>query len=829
MLSTIVVTSKHAVSDLESEVSLGSRNSLRKKIQQQQLQRQKNKQIMHLNPNEMLTDKFNSHLYKPHTLDFVSTFQPFALPQGKDMRKEGWLKMMNHPASVNVSANNASKNDSVGQEASAATATTTNTTKQNITMIQPSQTANLSQLETFISETIKTKFYGGDEEDDEDEMNEGGHFHLFHLYRPCFAYAYRTAKFLKRRRKKIEEATLKKKMKNKKKLNYQRMSMGRGPMSMSMPSKSLATSRRATGTGRNRDVKPNSNSNSNLNSGEDEDHIGFSDFRIFVVYICVYAHMLDVFIGQKKNNKNKNKNKNNTQKGIDDNDVDVSMCLDQFLSRYNSFSDPGYGWKIFNNVDSRGMAVVLFDDIDMDDSGYVFFSQWVKRVKQEEMKHKTPLGALLSGKFAFDTSANTQSNGDGMDMGLGYEQYQRIPLGDLEPLLSQPSISSGRNRSVRSKRSLSTRNINKFPNTGTATRTPKEISVISPPRHHSVDGDAKAFMNIHTGLRSSNRKRKPTKSKPGSTMSSTRSKGKLRSTQSKSDIMDGSTIASMPISINASPLSPGKFKVIMPVKIANAYKPPKDASPNLKDFFRSFQPYAEKLATSRSLRKNGFAAHGDGSGFWTLVDVESFVYSTLEEDASDVGWLFMKYKSSFHAAFTNAVQLNKMAREQEIIYDNHDSDNNADMNFTDDGSDHISFREFRMLNAFLCVYASMLETFTNIRDHGQALKSHKQQNGHNHSGGGSIMNLNHDDHDRLYLTKSEWIDGRENIGEAESTFVALKNASDIYTARVVFKKMDIHELNRVSFLEFCKYVKETEIHAKTPLGKMFAGTLSTNP
>lgn len=724
MLSSIIVTSNPTVSDSETDnisnvtmeeiyprASFLGRRKEKKQLEQQHQQQQDpplpQPTLNSLHLQEMLTDKrFDQQLYKPSTRDFVETFQPFALPQGKDIRKEGWLAMMNRTAGGG------------GLDM---------TTK----IIVPSQTANLVQLETFISDTIRTKFYGGDEG------------FMFHLYRPCFQYAYKHAKFLKRKRKKLEQSAIAAK-KNKNKNGGGRIG--------------LVGRRTSTGSAKAGSQDQNQNQS-------DGDHIGFSDFRMFAVYLCIYAHMLDAFI---------NNNSNNHINDDDDgDDQDVRICLDQFLERYDSFHNPAYGWKIFENVDSKGMAVVLFDDIDADDTGSISFSQWVKRIKQEEVKHRTELGALLSGRLAFD---------------------QRAPLGELQLQHPHPPKSMVSSRNM-SSRSLSTYNTNLPP----SARAPKEISVVYPPRQSqqgrfSVDGDylpstRPSSMSgprpLHS--RNSNKKRKPTKSN-------------TRGKRSTSSTVDGSTLVTMSISINASPLSPNKFRVVMPVKIAGVYKPPKDAPQDLKDFFRSFQPYAEKLATSRSLRKNGFAAHGDGSGVWTLVDVESFVYNTLEEDASDVGWLFMKYKPSFFAAFSNAVELNKIAWEQEVTHEN------GNVNVIDGaGDDRISFREFRMLNAFLCIYASMLEAFISVRGR-EAYSS------------GSMY-----DDDTLSLSKSEWIDGRGNIEEAD--FVALKNVSDIHTARTIFKKMDIHELNKVTFMEFCKFVKEAEVHSKTALGRLLAGSL----
>lgn len=529
--------------------------------------------------------------------------------------------------------------------------------------------------------------------------------------------------------------------------------------------------------------------------------------------------------------------------------------------------------------------MALFDEIDTDETGFINFSQWCARIKIEEVKHQTKLGALLMGHFStpehkfplgkinpntgtnihHNSKANTYStlsttntlsqsenrnptkDASSRRPSEAGQRQRQSKIMDAMDFINATNVNAS-SHSALSKRPvdtvvllntsghtiISTRSRRPSwtkPNQpGMFTRRGSRASAIdnsnsnrkydvSPSIVSSVSSsDGFYSANVEKGrndsLRRQIRPKRPhhRNRRRQNTPHSSTSKLKIKShTSSK---YNDDTISSASKSNLISLAKANKFRVIMPIKIAGAFMPPRDASEDLKDFLRCFQPYAEKFATSIALRKRGFASHANTTGMWTLQDVKAFIYHTIQQDklVENVQQLFDLFEPSYAIAFENAIDLkngaggNKRRHASNLvagvgnIYDA-DDDNSC--------IDSITFKEFRMLNAFVCIYATLLETFLSV--HNDSI---------NCSSGV----------DREYVNKVQWIDGCDQM--KKRAFVMLQHVSDIHIARELFKRMDGQRHVQgdrdddgiISFSTFCRHVKEEEIASNTAVGKLLAGT-----
>ncbi len=204
----------------------------------------------------------------------------------------------------------------------------------------------LDDLNEFIASALKQKY--GDEEGQE----------IFELFSPCYRHAYESAKLLKRNRVKQSISTY---------------------------------------------------------DQDEDDNISFTEFRIFTVFLCIYAAMFDIFSmilvqneadwdayiceegeeGQQREEEIRNKEQQQKQQRFHDNDI--QMTLEEFLHRYESARS--HGFSISTDLSTGNKATALFNRIDTDKRGYIYFSEWIEYIKKDETRRKTNLGALLCGKI----------------------------------------------------------------------------------------------------------------------------------------------------------------------------------------------------------------------------------------------------------------------------------------------------------------------------------------------------------------------------------------------------------------------------------------------
>jgi len=225
--------------------------------------------------------------------------------------------------------------------------------------------------------------------------------------------------------------------------------------------------------------------------------------------------------------------------------------------------------------------------------------------------------------------------------------------------------------------------------------------------------------------------------------------------------------------------SPKKKAMIMPMKVAAAYTPSKNASPDLKDFLKGIQPFSEKTLICGNLRKTAFkTADANGTGKCSLASITQHVKSSLKKELGiERGEeIFDLYRQSYIRAFTASKAIAKTGDPEDDSY--------------------INFAEFRILNAYLCVYAGMTDAFMKV------------------DGGGPGVS---EDDDRRVEMK-EWIASYDTF--SASTFVGLTGIKNDADATTVFGEMDGDGKGMVLLSEFCEYLRAKEIESKTPLGKL---------
>ena len=233
---------------------------------------------------------------------------------------------------------------------------------------------------------------------------------------------------------------------------------------------------------------------------------------------------------------------------------------------------------------------------------------------------------------------------------------------------------------------------------------------------------------------------------------------------------------------------PKKRTSTYPSVVAGVYFTPKSSSSRLKKFLRTFQPLSEKTPESNKLRRQTFhTADGNGSGYCSLADIDNFVSIMLKKMYDDVEGqkLFMTFRPSYIRAFTASKALAKSSSPSKISKVDED--------------DYVTFSEFRILNAYLCIYASMFYAFSKID-------------------GAGVGDFDMEDDRRI--SKEEWLKSFATVHD--SGFVGLECIENEIQATAAFDKMDLDGKGVVLFSEFCEYIKATEFQGGTDLGKLLS-------
>ncbi len=232
---------------------------------------------------------------------------------------------------------------------------------------------------------------------------------------------------------------------------------------------------------------------------------------------------------------------------------------------------------------------------------------------------------------------------------------------------------------------------------------------------------------------------------------------------------------------------------VFPSVVAGVYFLPKEtASLRLKRFIRVFQPLAEKTPAGNKLRRETFhICDGNGSGYCSLADVDNFVCTQLNKEYghNEGDELFRKFRPSYIRAFDAA----------RVIADKRPK-------YTDlDDDDYVTYSEFRILNAYLCIYASIFHAFCKID-------------------GSNNKSLSFDVDDDRRISKEEWLRSYELV--QNTGFAGLAKIQSDSLATIAFDTMDADHQGVVLFQEFCEYVKKTEMDSRTDLGKLLSGSVT---
>merc|ERR1740136_613111 len=116
----------------------------------------------------------------------------------------------------------------------------------------------------------------------------------------------------------------------------------------------------------------------------EDDYVSFSEFRIFTLYLRIYAVMFDLFT-----------NIDGGSVGITDDD-DQRIDRGEFR-RWFKRTGGGPRFKAFEGVDTMEEAENLFSRLDFNSTGKVLFSEWCRYIKKIEIAENTFLGKVLNG------------------------------------------------------------------------------------------------------------------------------------------------------------------------------------------------------------------------------------------------------------------------------------------------------------------------------------------------------------------------------------------------------------------------------------------------
>jgi Ca2+-binding EF-hand superfamily protein len=230
------------------------------------------------------------------------------------------------------------------------------------------------------------------------------------------------------------------------------------------------------------------------------------------------------------------------------------------------------------------------------------------------------------------------------------------------------------------------------------------------------------------------------------------------------------------------------------------FKVGSSATKDLLDFISCFEALSEQGPEGDALRDKAFkSADPNGNGLCSLAELETFVLKELikkypktkkgqpnhpMDRGSD---LFIAFRPCYIRAFTDA------------------KDFSADFGDVIEGTkkstadDFVSKPEFRLFNAYLCIYATMFDAFAKI------------------DGGGAGRTKTDD----RKIDLSEWLAGYHDC--EDYGFVALRfiNRGDDSAVKL-FERIDDNSSGTIMLDEWCDFLKAAEIKAGTALGATLA-------
>ena len=110
---------------------------------------------------------------------------------------------------------------------------------------------------------------------------------------------------------------------------------------------------------------------------DDDEYVQFSEFRKFLLYLCIYAIMYDAYL---------------QINGSKDNDDDKKVDRAEFVSGYGNLTT--YGFWVFNSLENDEAAANVFDEMS-EGTDAVVFSEWCSYLMKKEKENNTTLGTAF--------------------------------------------------------------------------------------------------------------------------------------------------------------------------------------------------------------------------------------------------------------------------------------------------------------------------------------------------------------------------------------------------------------------------------------------------
>jgi len=211
----------------------------------------------------------------------------------------------------------------------------------------------------------------------------------------------------------------------------------------------------------------------------------------------------------------------------------------------------------------------------------------------------------------------------------------------------------------------------------------------------------------------------------------------------------------------------------------------KSVAPDLAEFVQYFIPLAQQTPQAKSARATAWlGADNSGNGICSLAEIDGWIQKVL---IGDLGYdravvLWKRFRPSYIRAFNDA---------KDVATKKHLGGNTKSTTTSDD---YVTRGEFRVLNAYICIYATIYDAFTVID-------------------GGSGVTA--DDDRRISLDEL-----KKNYGAIAKYPLAGANPDDDIEA--IFKKMDSDGKGMVLLKEFCQYMEHEEQERATDIGKLLA-------
>ncbi|CAM9827794.1 unnamed protein product, partial [Heterosigma akashiwo] len=200
---------------------------------------------------------------------------------------------------------------------------------------------------------------------------------------------------------------------------------------------------------------------------------------------------------------------------------------------------------------------------------------------------------------------------------------------------------------------------------------------------------------------------------------------------------------------------------------------------------------AAQTPEGKAARRQGWmAADPNGNGIASLAEIDGWIQKTLlfdfGENQDEADRLWKLFRPCYIRAFNDAKDI---GRDRAVAGTNASTD------------DYVQKGEFRLMNAYLCIYAVMFDAFALI------------------DGGGPGT----DAHDDRRMSLEEWTAGYDKV--KDHGFVGLAGIADEASEdsiESIFAQMDADGKGMVLLNEWCRWLEKKEQEAGTPIGQMLA-------